>query len=62
MLRSSYWNFPFLFLKRNTIEQSDRLLRIDEDGPPLTEAQIGCDDDARAFIELAEQVKEECTA
>ena len=47
---------------RHTIVQGGRLLRIDEDGRPLTEAQVGCDDDARAFIELAEQVKEQCTA
>src|SRR6202042_2390667 len=45
-----------------TIEQSGRHLRVAEHGCPLAEAEIGRDDDAGAFVELAQQMEEQSAA
>ena len=44
------------------VEQRGRHLGIAEYGGPLSEAQIRRDDDARALVELAEQMEEQCAA
>src|SRR5208282_4394956 len=44
------------------IEQRGGHLGVAEDGRPLTEAEVGCDDDAGAFVEPAEQVEEQGAA
>ena len=41
------------------IEQGGGHLRVAEHGRPLREAQVGGDEDAGLFIELAEQVEEQ---
>src|SRR5277367_2217250 len=45
-----------------TIEQRGRHLRVAEHGCPLAEAEIGCDDDAGALVELAQQMEEQRAA
>ena len=42
-----------------TIEQRGRHFRIAEHGGPFAEAQVRRDDDARALLEFAEQMKEQ---
>ena len=42
-----------------TIEQGRGHLRVAEHGCPLSEAEIGGDDDAGALIELAQQMEEQ---
>src|ERR1700722_15461637 len=42
-----------------TVEQRRRHFRIAKHGSPFAEAQVGCDDDAGALVELAEQVEEQ---
>ncbi len=37
-------------------------LCVAEDLRPFTEAEVGCDDDAGALIELAKKVEQQCTA
>ena len=44
------------------VEQRGGHLRVAEDGRPLTERQVGRDDDRGAFVELADQVEQELTA
>lgn len=41
-------------------EQCPSHLGVSKDGGPLTEAEIGGDSDAGAFVELAEQMKQQC--
>jgi len=41
------------------VEQRSRHLGVSKDADPLREAQVGRDDDARALVELAEQVEEQ---
>src|SRR6516225_720360 len=41
------------------IEESRCHLRVAEYGSPFTEAEIGCDDDAGALVELAQQMEEQ---
>jgi len=41
------------------VEERGGHLGVAEDGRPLTERQVGCDDDRGPFIELADQVKQE---
>ncbi len=45
-----------------TIEQCGGHLGIAEHAGPFAEAQVGGDDDAGAFIQLAQKVEEQCTA
>ncbi len=40
------------------IEERCGHLRVSEDLRPFREAEVGCDDDAGALIELAEQMEE----
>ena len=42
------------------IEQCRGHLCIAKDGRPFTEAEVGGDDDAGAFVELAQEVEEQC--
>ena len=44
------------------IEQGGRHLGVAKDRRPLTEAEIGGDDDAGALVELAEQMEEQSAA
>jgi len=44
------------------IEQRGGHLGVAEDGRPLTEAEVGRDDDAGAFVEPAEPVEEQGAA
>ena len=44
------------------IEERGRHLGVAEHGGPFAEAEIGRDDDAGAFIELAQQVEEQGAA
>ena len=44
------------------IEQCRGHLCIAKDGRPFTEAEVGGDDDAGAFVELAQQVEQQGTA
>jgi hypothetical protein len=45
-----------------TIEESRCHLRVAEHGSPFTEVEIGCDDDAGALVELAQQMEEQRAA
>ena len=45
-----------------TVEESGGHFGITEDGRPFAEAEIGRDDDARALIELAQQMEEQRSA
>src|SRR5271168_4528664 len=42
-----------------TVQQRGCHLGVAEHGGPLSEAEIGCDDDAGALVELAEQMEEQ---
>ena len=44
------------------IQEGGRHLGVAEDGGPLTEAEIGGDDDAGALVELAEKVEQQGAA
>jgi len=44
------------------IEESRCHLRVAEHGRPFAEAEIGRDDDAGAFVELAQQMEEQSSA
>ena len=44
------------------IEERGCHLGIPEDLGPFGEAEVGCDDDAGALVELAEQVEQQCPA
>ena len=44
------------------IEQRGSHFGVAEDGGPFAEAEIGCDDDAGALVELAQQVEEQGAA
>ena len=44
------------------VEECGRHLGIAEDRCPFAEAQVRVDDDARAFVELAQQMEEQCAA
>ena len=47
---------------RDAIEQCGCHLGIAKDRDPLTELQVGGDDDAGLLIELADQVEQQCAA
>ena len=47
---------------REPVEQRRGHLCVAEDVSPLREAQIGCDDDARALVEFAQQMEEQGAA
>jgi hypothetical protein len=36
------------------------IFRVAEDGGPFAEAQVRCDDDAGSFVELAQEMEEQC--
>lgn len=42
------------------IEQGGGHLGVTKDARPFAEAQVGGDDDAGAFVELAQEVEEQC--
>lgn len=44
------------------IEECGRHLRVPKDGCPFAEAQVRGDDDTCAFLELAQQMEEQCAA
>ena len=43
------------------VEQRRRHLGVAEDTRPFAEAEVGGDDDAGAFVELAQQMEEQCS-
>src|SRR3546814_18200033 len=43
------------------IEECGGHLRVTEHAGPLTEAEVGGDDDAGALVEFAQQMEEQCT-
>ena len=45
-----------------TIEERGRHLRITEDARPFAEGEVGGDDDRGAFVEPADQMKEQVSA
>ena len=45
-----------------TVEQSRGHLGVAEDCCPFAEAEVGGDDDAGAFVEVAQQVEEQRSA
>lgn len=47
---------------RDAIQERGCHLGIAEDSDPLPELQVGGDDDARFFVELADQVEQQCAA
>ena len=44
------------------VEQGGGHLGVAEDSGPFAEAEVCGDDDARAFIKLAQEVEEQCPA
>ena len=46
----------------DAIEQGGGHLGVAEDSGPFAEAEVGGDDDAGAFIRLAQEVEEQCPA
>ncbi len=55
-------SFDDIAVMSEAIEQRGGHLGVSEDGRPLTEAEVGCDDDAGALVEPAEQVEEQSAA
>ena len=47
---------------REAIEERGRHIGVPEDGGPSAESEIGGDDDARALVELAEEMEQQSAA
>src|SRR5471032_3555398 len=52
-------SFDYMAMMGEPIKQSRRHLRVAEHRAPFRKAQVGCDDDACALIELADQMEKQ---
>ena len=54
--------FDDLAVMRQAVEERGGYIGVAEDARPFAEGQVGCNDDGRAFLELADQMEQKLPA